>query len=102
VAREQGTEREQVVAAGWEEGPVLARERGTEREQVVAAGWEEEPVPARERDPLIRAGVATQALPVAESRAVVVVVRARNSLAGVDRVQAAVPEVTTVAAQELA
>jgi hypothetical protein len=73
-----------------------------EREQVVAAALEEEPVPARERDPLIRAGVATQALPVAESRAVVVVVRARNSLAGVDRVQAAVPEVTTVAAQELA
>jgi hypothetical protein len=69
----------------------VVRERGMEREQVVAAALEEEPVPARERDPLIRAGVATQALPVAESRAVVVVVRARKSLAEVDRVQAAVP-----------
>ncbi len=69
----------------------MVRERGTEREQVVEAALEEVPVPARERDPRIQAGVATQAVSVAESRAVVVVVRARNSLAEVDRVQAAAP-----------
>jgi hypothetical protein len=80
----------------------VVRERGTEREQVVAAASEEEPVPARERDPRIQAGVATQAVSVAESRSVVVVVRARNSSAEVDRVQAAVPQATTVAPQELA
>lgn len=66
----------------------MARERGTEREQVVAAALEEEPVTARERDPRIQAGVATQAVSVAESWAVVV---ARNSLTELDRGQAAFP-----------
>ena len=67
----------------------MVRERGSEQEQVVAAALEEEPDPARERGPRIQAGMATQAVSVAESRTVVVVVWARNSLAEVDRVQAA-------------
>ena len=76
-----------------------ARARDRERERVLVPALQEEPARAQGRDPRVPAEMAAQAW-VAETRAAAE--QARNSLAGVDRVQAAVPEVATAAAPELA